>query len=92
MWIIFSCLPFTGCENHVLSASRFYRYFIGRNDQSVNESVMIKRIDQQLKVNRILVDNLDLEAIDNPDLQVICSITWKLRPLSPVPFSIVWNS
>ncbi len=53
---------------------------------------MIKRIDQQLKVNRILVDNLDLEAIDNPDLQVICSITWKLRPLSPVPFSIVWNS
>ncbi|HEL1605133.1 glycosyltransferase family 2 protein [Streptococcus suis] len=47
----------------------FYRYFIGRNDQSVNESVMIKRIDQQLKVNRILVDNLDLEAIDNPDLR-----------------------
>ncbi|MGC6553193.1 hypothetical protein ACPC58_08080 [Streptococcus sp. VTCC 12905] len=47
----------------------FYRYFIGRNDQSVNESVMIKRIDQQLKVNRILADDLDLEAIDNPDLR-----------------------
>lgn len=47
----------------------FYRYFIGRNDQSVNESVMIKRIDQQLKVNRILVDNLYLDEIDNPDLR-----------------------
>lgn len=47
----------------------FYRYFIGRNDQSVNESVMIKRIDQQLKVNRILVDSLDLDAITQPDLR-----------------------
>ena len=47
----------------------FYRYFIGRNDQSVNESVMIKRIDQQLKVNRILVDNLHLDEIENPDLR-----------------------
>ncbi|MER0122130.1 glycosyltransferase family 2 protein [Streptococcus sp. ZJ93] len=47
----------------------FYRYFIGRHDQSVNESVMIKRIDQQLKVNRILVDSLDLDAIDQPDLR-----------------------
>ena len=35
----------------------FYRYFIGRSDQSVNESVMIGRIDQQLKVNRIMIDD-----------------------------------
>lgn len=34
----------------------FYRYFIGRNDQSVNEQVMIGRIDQQLQVNRRMVD------------------------------------
>lgn len=34
----------------------FYRYFIGRADQSVNEQVMIGRIDQQLKVNKLLVD------------------------------------
>ncbi|MFW2513904.1 glycosyltransferase family 2 protein [Demequina sp. SO4-13] len=33
-----------------------YRYFIGRPDQSVNEQVMIRRIDQQLKVNRMLMD------------------------------------
>lgn len=33
-----------------------YRYFIGRDDQSVHESVMIKRIDQQLRVNRRMVD------------------------------------
>ena len=27
----------------------FYRYFIGRDDQSVNETVMIGRIDQQIR-------------------------------------------
>lgn len=34
----------------------FYRYFIGRADQSVNEQVMIGRIDQQIKVNKLMVD------------------------------------
>lgn len=34
----------------------FYRYFIGREDQSVNEQVMISRIDQQIRVNKILID------------------------------------
>ena len=34
----------------------FYRYYIGREDQSVNEDIMIGRIDQQIKVNKIMVD------------------------------------
>jgi hypothetical protein len=34
----------------------FYRYYIGRADQSVNEQVMISRIDQQIKVNKMMVD------------------------------------
>ena len=34
----------------------FYRYFIGREDQSVNETVMISRIDQQIRVNKIMID------------------------------------
>lgn len=34
----------------------FYRYYIGRQDQSVNEDVMISRIDQQIKVNKLLID------------------------------------
>lgn len=34
----------------------FYRYYIGRSDQSVNEQVMISRIDQQIKVNKLMVD------------------------------------
>ena len=31
-------------------------YFIGRDDQSVHESVMIKRLDQQARVNRNMID------------------------------------
>ena len=35
-----------------------YRYYIGRADQSVNESVMISRLDQQLRVNRMMLTHL----------------------------------
>jgi glycosyltransferase involved in cell wall biosynthesis len=36
-----------------------YRYFIGREDQSVNEKVMIGRIDQQIRVTKIMIDCYD---------------------------------
>lgn len=38
----------------------FYHYFIGRDDQSVNEKVMIKRLDQQFRVNKLMIDCYDL--------------------------------
>lgn len=37
-----------------------YRYFIGRADQSVNTENMIKRIDQQLRVNKIMIQSYHL--------------------------------
>ena len=43
----------------------FYRYFIGRDDQSVNEKVMISRIDQQIRVNKIMIDDVDLHKVTN---------------------------
>lgn len=36
----------------------FYHYFIGREDQSVNEQVMIGRIDQQIRVNKLMIDTM----------------------------------
>lgn len=47
----------------------FYRYFIGRDDQSVNEAVMIKRIDQQLKVNWLVVSHQKLDQVVPPRLR-----------------------
>lgn len=49
----------------------FYRYFIGRDDQSVNEQVMMRRIDQQLRVNKLMIEHfqLVLEDYTNPKLR-----------------------
>lgn len=44
-----------------------YRYFIGREDQSVNEQVMIKRVDQQLRITRIMLDCYDLRTLAESD-------------------------
>ncbi len=43
----------------------FYHYFIGRDDQSVHEDVMIRRIDQALRVNRMLVSEVDVSKVEN---------------------------
>ena len=39
-----------------------YRYFIGREGQSVNEETMMRRIDQQLRITRVMIDSIDLEG------------------------------
>ncbi len=46
-----------------------YRYYIGRNDQSVNEAVMTKRIDQQIKVTKLMIDCLNPMQIKNKKLR-----------------------
>jgi glycosyltransferase involved in cell wall biosynthesis len=40
-----------------------YRYYIGREDQSVNEDIMIKRIDQQLLVTKLMIDSYRPELV-----------------------------
>ena len=51
----------------------FYRYYIGREGQSVAEQTMVKRIDQQLKVNYMMVDLVDPWSIEEKHLrEYIC--------------------
>lgn len=64
---VYQPLPFV--KNMYYMDVDFYRYFIGREDQSVNEKVMISRIDQQIKVNKIMVDAYDLWKISNRRLR-----------------------
>ena len=47
----------------------FYRYFIGREDQSVNEQVMIGRIDQQILVTKLMLGYYDIGKIHNRKLR-----------------------
>lgn len=62
-----------------------YRYFIGRNDQSVNEKVMISRFDQQIKITKLMLSYHNLYEITDKKLRaymihyleimfIICSI------------------
>lgn len=53
---VFEPLPYV--KNIYYMDVNFYRYYIGREDQSVNEQVMISRIDQQLLVNYRMIDYL----------------------------------
>lgn len=47
----------------------FYRYFIGREDQSVNEKVMMGRMDQQLRVTRQMIDQNSIGEIQEKKLK-----------------------
>ena len=40
-----------------------YRYFIGRQDQSVNERVMVQRVDQQILVTRLMFGYYNLRTL-----------------------------
>ena len=51
---VFEPLPYV--RNMYYLDVNFYRYYIGREGQSVNEDIMIGRIDQQLTVNRMMID------------------------------------
>ncbi|MFQ8732292.1 MAG: glycosyltransferase family 2 protein [Enterocloster bolteae] len=47
----------------------FYRYYIGRQDQSVNEEVMIGRIDQQIRVTKLMLGYYDAMKISSRKLR-----------------------
>ena len=45
-----------------------YKYYIGRDDQSVQEEIMIKRIDQQYRVTKLMLEAYNNAPIDNPNV------------------------
>ena len=53
---LFCFQPLPYCEKLYYMDVNFYHYLIGREDQSVNEKVMISRIDQQIRVNKMMID------------------------------------
>ena len=55
---LFAFVPFPYVKKMYYMNVDFYHYFIGRSDQSVNETVMISRIDQQIRVTKLMIDYL----------------------------------
>ena len=61
--------PLPGVRTMYYMDVDFYRYYIGREDQSVNEKVMISRLDQQLRVNKIMLEAFDIWKVQNKKLR-----------------------
>ena len=51
---VFNPLPFVKTMYYL--DINFYYYYIGREDQSVNQKIMLSRIDQQIRVTKLMVD------------------------------------
>ena len=67
---IYAYVPLPRCKTLYYLDVDLYRYFIGRDDQSVNEKVMVSRIDQQLRITRIMMDAYHLyDDIETPELR-----------------------
>lgn len=58
---IFAFQPLVYVKKLYYMDVNLYHYFIGREDQSVNEKVMIGRIDQQIRINKIMIDVMAAE-------------------------------
>ncbi|MDR1953678.1 MAG: glycosyltransferase family 2 protein [Clostridiales Family XIII bacterium] len=41
----------------------FYRYLIGREGQSINQAVMVRRVDQQIKITKLMIQSRNLGEI-----------------------------
>jgi glycosyltransferase involved in cell wall biosynthesis len=57
---IFVYVPLPAVKSIFYLNADLYHYYIGREGQSVNEATMIRRIDQQLRVTRIMIDAFHL--------------------------------
>jgi glycosyltransferase involved in cell wall biosynthesis len=67
---IFVYIPLPATKSLFFLNIDLYRYCIGREGQSVNEAMMIRRIDQQLRVTRIMIDAFHLrEDVENVRLR-----------------------
>ena len=67
---IYAFQPYPYVKNICYMDVNFYHYYIGREDQSVNEQVMIGRIDQQIAVNKIMIDIMASQDFRHKDPHV----------------------
>ena len=66
---LFAYIPLPYVRTMYYMNEDLYQYYIGREGQSVNEQIMIKRIDQQLLVNKIMIDTCHLDEYKDEHLK-----------------------
>ena len=101
---IYAYVPLPRCKTMYYADIDLYRYFIGREGQSVNEATMVRRLDQQFRVTRIMMEAFHLyDDIESARLRsymmgyftmmmVICSVFSKLSddPEMPQKIKDLW--
>lgn len=60
---LFAYQPLPYVKSIYYMDQNLYHYYIGREDQSVNEQMLMKRIDQQLKVTSLVAHAVDLKEV-----------------------------
>lgn len=102
---IYAYVPLPRCKTIYYADIDLYRYFIGREGQSVNEAIMVKRLDQQFRITRIMMEAYHLyEDVEEPRLRnymmgyftmmmAICSVFSKLSddPAAPQNLKDLWH-
>ena len=63
---LYAYVPLTMVEKLMYLNENVYHYYIGREDQSVQEDIMISRIDQAIRVHELMVSSVKLRDI--PDV------------------------
>jgi len=63
---LFASVPLTLVKTMFYLDVDLYHYFIGRPDQSVNEAVIIRRIDQQVRVTNLMQQGLPAYSAVHP--------------------------
>ncbi|MBR5514778.1 MAG: glycosyltransferase family 2 protein [Clostridia bacterium] len=61
---LFVYLPLPYCRTIYYMDEDLYRYYIGRPDQSVQEKVLLKRVNQHYRVALALIDGFDIKSIE----------------------------
>ncbi len=64
---IFAYIPLPYVKNIYYLNVDLYRYFIGREDQSVNEAIMVKRVDQQLRITQVMLKAHNLTKLSETE-------------------------
>lgn len=60
---IFAYQPLPYVKHILYLDMDLYEYYLGREDQSVNEKVLMSRIDQQIRVTKIVAGSVDLNKV-----------------------------
>ena len=63
---LYAYVPLVNVETLMYVNEDVYHYFIGREDQSVQEDIMIGRIDQAIRVHELMLSSVRLMDIPDP--------------------------